>query len=47
MRAAPVLAVSGWVKGFHSIEPSLEAGYFGLESGRERKVKLLGREVPA
>jgi len=42
-----VVAVSGWVKGFHSISPPVEAGYWGAgeDAVLTRKSLLFGREV--
>ncbi len=42
-----VVAVSGWVKGFHSISPPVGGGYFGhgVETIVDRRQTLLGRDV--
>lgn len=42
-----VVCLSGWIKGFHSIEPPLAAGYFGWDSNyvETRKMNLFGKEV--
>lgn len=42
-----VIAVSGWVKGWHSVEPDVNGGYFGYEHDHAqcRMVRFMGREV--
>jgi len=42
-----VVCVSGWVKGFHSIEKPLEAGYFGYDSStcKVSSQSMFGKKV--
>lgn len=42
-----IVAVSGWVKGFHSVERPLGAGYFGFDESAisTKRVRFLGKEV--
>ena len=42
-----VIALSGWVKGFHSSTPDVEAGYFGWgeDAVIKRKEKVFGKSV--
>lgn len=42
-----VVAVSGWVKGWHSVEPPLETGYWGYAGNtvRTRRTTMLGKEI--
>lgn len=42
-----VVAVSGWVKGWHSVEPPVNGGYFGWEDGCARlaKFRFMGRDI--
>lgn len=42
-----VVAISGWVKGFHSISPAVEGGYFGHDENTivDREEKLFGKNV--
>lgn len=41
------IAISGWVKGFHSVERQTEAGYYGWEESgiRHRTQKFMGKDV--
>jgi hydroxymethyl cephem carbamoyltransferase len=42
-----VVAISGWVKGFHSISPGVEGGYFGHGENTvvDRAEKVFGKDV--
>jgi len=42
-----VFCVSGWVKGFHSVSHTLEAGYYGHSTSgvKVREMQILGKEV--
>ncbi|HEY4049044.1 MAG TPA: carbamoyltransferase C-terminal domain-containing protein [Acidobacteriaceae bacterium] len=42
-----VLAINGWVKGIHSVEPPVGGGYFGWEDGRElvSTINFMGKSV--
>jgi len=46
-RLPDVLAVGGWVKGFHSVEPPSRTGYFGVGESAisDEAARVLGRDV--
>ncbi|WP_236243187.1 carbamoyltransferase C-terminal domain-containing protein [Streptomyces sp. CC228A] len=46
-RQPDVISLSGWVKGFHSVEPKLRAGYFGVGEGsiQDDPGKWFGKDV--
>ena len=46
-RVPDVVAVGGWVKGMHSIEPPLRTGYFGVGQGAvtDEAGRFFGRDV--
>ena len=46
-RQPDVIAVGGWVKGIHSVEPQLRTGYFGVgeKAISDEAGKLFGRDV--
>src|SRR4051812_37356149 len=41
-----VIAMSGWVKGWHSVEQPVEAGYFGFgeQGNKAGKISLFGKQ---
>ncbi|OLL30995.1 proline dehydrogenase [Burkholderia sp. SRS-W-2-2016] len=46
-RIPDAIAISGWVKGFHSVERQTEAGYYGWDKSgvRHRSQNFMGKEV--
>ncbi|MVA59577.1 carbamoyltransferase C-terminal domain-containing protein [Agrobacterium vitis] len=46
-RIPDVVAISGWVKGFHSVERSAEAGYYGYDPVgiRTRTQNFMGKQI--
>ncbi|WP_042373947.1 carbamoyltransferase C-terminal domain-containing protein [Streptacidiphilus neutrinimicus] len=46
-RIPDVVALSGWVKGFHSVEPPSRAGYFGVGDGaiQDTAGRFYGKDV--
>ncbi|WNI18864.1 carbamoyltransferase C-terminal domain-containing protein [Actinacidiphila sp. ITFR-21] len=46
-RLPDVVSLSGWVKGFHSVEPPSRAGYFGVGDGsiQDDAGKFFGKDV--
>ena len=42
-RQPDVISLSGWVKGKHSVEPKLRAGYFGVGEGSEHTLEEVGQ----
>lgn len=46
-RQPDVVAIGGWVKGFHSVEPPSRTGYFGVGDGSisDEAGKFFGRDV--
>jgi hydroxymethyl cephem carbamoyltransferase len=46
-RIPDVVSLSGWVKGFHSVEPPLRAGYFGVgpDAIQDEAARFFGKDV--